>query len=344
MACAHPIKLDYYKLTSSSPYNHFTNYFPCGRCLNCRVDKQNDLTARCEWEYIQKKCGAFVTFTYDDPHLQKHFRHDSSGQLVATLSRRDCKKFLDRLNKLVHKQKSNILCNHNYKYLAVGEYGQNGQMFDRPHFHILFFGLDFAYCKKLFERAWQAQGKIDSLPILNGGIRYVLKYLDKQLYGDLAKMKYDQNNLERPFQTHSLCLGSGLFQSQLKYIKSHNNCYRWKGRDVPVNNYIKNKYLLPRNYRLENQVESMQNINLAYGVNITNLYDLKQFSIQKARIRESNLNKMNERSGKPRFDFLDFMDSDFRDSYITKGLANKALSYYQKNYNNNRVFIKNEFG
>lgn len=108
----------------------------------------------------------------------------------------------------------NLLSAHNFKYLAVGEYGGDGQIFDRPHIHLLFFGLDFAVCKKIIAKSWQGKGIVKVLPILNGGIQYVLKYLDKQLFGDLAVKKYDQNGLQRPFQVHSLGLGNNLYKSQ----------------------------------------------------------------------------------------------------------------------------------
>lgn len=327
MACAHPIYFDRKFLNSHSPHYRVKSFldmsFPCGRCLNCRVDKQNQLTHRCEYEYIDKKCGAFVTFTYDDPHIQHLMRTDSKGNLNATLSKRDLKLFLDRLNKLVHKQPNTLLCNHNYKYLAVGEYGEHGQQFDRPHFHVLFFGLDFAVCKSLFEKAWHNQGMIDSLPILNGGIRYVLKYLDKQLFGDQAFQKYEKNNLQRPFQQHSLGLGSGLYISQLDYIKNHKNCYSWRGKDVPIPTYYKNKFLLSnRKYKSSNRIEKMQDFNLAYGVSLKTLYDLHDFSITKAQIRERNLLNQMSSNGQPRFDFYTFAsDSKFRKNYISGPLS-----------------------
>lgn len=332
MACAHPIYFDKKFLSSHSPHYTVRNItdlaFPCGRCLNCRVDKQNELTHRCEYEYIDKKCGAFVTFTYDDPHIQKLMRTDSKGNLNATLSKRDLKLFLDRLNKNVHKIPENILCNHKYKYLAVGEYGEHGQKFDRPHFHILFFGLDFAYCKKLFEKSWNYQGKIDVLPILNGGIRYVLKYIDKQLFGEQAFLKYDKNNLQRPFQQHSLGLGSGLYTSQLSYIKTHRNCYRWRGKDVPIPSYYKRKFLLSnRSFKTIQRKESMEALNLQYGIKLKTLYDLHDFSITKAQIREKNLLNRMQQSGQPRFDFYSFAsDSKIRKDYLSGPLSFLAIN------------------
>ena len=192
MACSNPLRISPNKYSSRSDSPDFDcinsslgfhNYYtvPCGWCLNCRIDKTNELTDRCEYELCKYSCGAFVTFTFDDYHLNPYQFFDSkSNQIRATLSKKSAKEFLDRLNKEVHKEFKkngfNPLCRTDYKYLIVGEYGQNGQMFDRPHFHALFFGLDFAYCERLFWRAWQYQGSIQVGAIKNGGIGYVLKY------------------------------------------------------------------------------------------------------------------------------------------------------------------------
>ena len=238
MSCAHPFLMEFTRYGT-----RYNEYIPCGYCLNCRVDKQNQLVHRCEQELINYKCGAFVTLTYDDLHIINNLNHDSSGNLQATLNRSDLRHYMYRLrSNIKNRMPNNLLSNHHFKFLAVGEYGQDGQIFDRPHFHILLFGLDFAVCKKEIENAWQGRGMLKVLPILNGGIAYVLKYLDKQLFGKQAEQKYDNNNLERPFQVHSLGLGNSLYKNQCSYIKTHNGCYHWKGKDFPVPPYYKNKY------------------------------------------------------------------------------------------------------
>ena len=300
MACSHP----YYNIYNNRKKPIFLdNYIPCGMCLNCRKDKQNELTHRCEYELITFKCGAFVTLTYDDYHIIDKLRHDSAGKLVATLSRRDAQLFQYRLRKNIQRHLPNcILSNHNFKSLCVGEYGGDGQIFDRPHFHFLFFGLDFAYCKREIERSWNGQGMIKVLPILNGGIRYVLKYLDKQLFGKQAQIKYDDNNLQRPFQTHSIGLGSNLYKSQLDYIKSHHGKYRFHGRDVPVPMYYKNKFLITQKDSKWDKLS--EKYKLFHGFSTKNLYDLHDFSIRQAQIREDNLNNKLSQIGRPRFDFI----------------------------------------
>ena len=184
MSCAHPWLYQPHGKKYES-YHYSTNqnalYIPCGWCLNCRIDKQNELTHRCEKELINYKCGAFVTLTYDDYHIVDKMVKDSSGNPAATLSRSDLTHYLYRLrSNIKNRLPDNMLSNHHFKYLAVGEYGGDGQIFDRPHIHLLFFGLDFAVCKKELQKAWQGRGIVKVLPILDGGISYVLKYLDSR--------------------------------------------------------------------------------------------------------------------------------------------------------------------
>ena len=235
MSCSNPLKLYETDLKKSARINHsdFTksalmksnNEFdyqliPCRYCLNCRIDRQNEMIDKCEYEYISKKCGAFVTFTYDDIHLfQNSFIDSKTGKTVATINKKDGKDFLNRLNKLVHKESDRLkklglpdtLCNKDYTYVITHEYGDK---FNRPHFHCLFFGLDFAYCERLFWRAWNNHGSIQVGAIKNGGIAYAVKYIDSQEYGTPAFFKYDYHHLVRPNSSHSLGLGEGLYLSQ----------------------------------------------------------------------------------------------------------------------------------
>lgn len=299
MSCAHPFLMSFTRYGTS-----YNEYIPCGYCLNCRVDKQNQLVHRCEQELINYKCGAFVTLTYDDLHIIDNLRHDSSGKLNATLNREDFRKYMYRLRaNIKNRMPDTILSNHHFKFLAVGEYGQDGQIFDRPHIHILLFGLDFAYCKKEIERAWQGRGMIKCLPILNGGIAYVLKYLDKQLFGKQAEQKYDNNNLERPYQVHSLSLGSSLYKNQKSYINLHNGCYRWKGKDYPVPPYYKNKYYF-NSFKYINQARTINEYKTINGCKPKNIYDLHDFSIRQALLREENINVKNHLHGRPRYDYM----------------------------------------
>ena len=237
MACSNPLPLYINKYKGNSSHVDFEKLaykrslgeltyieIPCNWCLNCRIDKQSSLIDRCEYEYINYGCGAFVTFTYDDIHLFKNSFIDShSGETLATINKKDGKDFLNRLNKLVHKENNrleklgitNKLCRPDYKYVISYEYGDQ---FKRPHIHCLFFGLDFAYCERLFWRAWKFQGSIQVGAIKNGGIKYATKYISEQTFGTDAFYKYTYHHLDKPSSSHSLGLGAGLFESQKEYV------------------------------------------------------------------------------------------------------------------------------
>lgn len=259
MACAHPLQFSQIKSHSVQPFRSsfpkeylLYTQIPCRYCLNCRVDRRNELADRAQFEYCKHLVGSFVTFTYDDYHLMSECpigQNGSSDELIFSLNYDHVRKFIDRLRVKVRRANAkeqaknpsvpfrNVLMQDDFSYLYVGEYGKKGELFDRPHFHVLFFGLDFAACKKLFYDEWK-KGFIDSLPILDGGINYVLKYMDKQLFGFLAQEQYDFKGLARPKCVHSNRFGYGLFlePSRLKDIREHDFTYpvaHNKRRPVP---------------------------------------------------------------------------------------------------------------
>ena len=315
MSCAHPFLYNpYTKRHQNRLYSFNQLYFPCGWCTNCRVDKLNQLQHRCEYEYIKFMCGAFVTFTYDDAHLTHLMHYDTiDKKLVASLSKREAKHFLDRVNKSVHKRPNSPFCNHNYKYLIVGEYGEHGTnpaLSQRPHFHCLFFGLDFDLCKKVFQEAWRGQGSIYIGNIGDGAIGYCLKYLDKQIMGDLARIKYENHGLERPFQHHSVGLGSGLFEDQSEYIKNHNFQYRWHGHNTPVPIYYRNKYWKNPNSPLKArgilQKRQIENFISEHHRKPKSFFELKKYSLDNALRREKCIKIKERQHGNPANDITPY--------------------------------------
>lgn len=108
----------------------------------------------------------------------------------------------------------------------------------RPHYHILFFGLDCFDNKNLFIESWK-NGSIKSLPVLSGGIRYVVDYMSKNLNGELAEVEYDQTLRERPFFSNSKGLGSDLFLAHRDEINA-TGLITLGGRRIPCPTYYKN--------------------------------------------------------------------------------------------------------
>lgn len=268
MSCCQPFEIKNPHFNQLGYPKHWKEYLevPCGWCLNCRVDKLNWITDACEYEWKQYNyIGSFVTFTYDDIHLFKHsnilpedfysFRDDTGKEHVIpfinnkpaqySLCRDDARDFLKRLRAKIdyyykrHKINNCDLCRKDFKFIQTGEYGD---MFGRPHYHFVFFGLDYNFCQEIFEDCWQ-QGLIDSKPIQDGAFRYVSDYFTKQLCGKRAVEVYDDNGLERPYFTHSLRLGKGLILEQLDFIMKHHGCYI-NNDDVlrPIPIYYKNVF------------------------------------------------------------------------------------------------------
>lgn len=275
--------------------NHEYYTVPCGYCVNCRQDRINQFVDRAEYEYSKFGSGAFVTFTYDDYHLNPYQYIDArTGKLTSTLSRKDGKDFLNRLNKIVHKfvkeNGNSALCNKDYKYVLTGEYGDK---FERPHFHCLFFGLDFAYCKRLFWRAWQGRGAIQVNPIRSGGIKYCVKYISSSEFGEQAFLKYDLHKKTRPYSVHSTKFGYDLYLSQLKYIKEHNGNYRWHNTDRPVPKYFKDKFLITSHmnekYIKSKYIKNCNNIYNLYNHRITSYKDFEDYNLRIARTRKKNI-------------------------------------------------------
>lgn len=200
--------------------------FPCGGCLGCRVDNLLLWSSRCNYEFVQKKESAFVTLTYN-----KFFIHKSANGLEYTLFPDDLHKYFDNLRHFYKGVKD-------FSFFASSEYG--GQ-FNRPHIHILFFGLDFQKDRKVFIDKWRL-GHVESLPIINGGIRYVVDYFTKEkLTGHLAKEKYDDKGLVRPYISTSKGLGSDLFFQHRDEIRN-GLPLKLGSRYIPVPAYYKNLY------------------------------------------------------------------------------------------------------
>ena len=94
---------------------------PCGRCLNCRINKANEWSVRCMLESLEHENNWFLTLTYDDDHVPAD----------GLLHRDDLQKFFKRLRKFVK-----------FRYFGCGEYGSKNL---RPHYHIILFGCDLDY-------------------------------------------------------------------------------------------------------------------------------------------------------------------------------------------------------
>lgn len=351
MACCNPF---FYRITNYNSRNHFSidtqpllgYQIPCGYCLNCRVDKRNMWSDRCMYELCTKLSASFVTLTYDDVHLYEKMVVDPSSPddaYLPTLDYSDVRKYINRLRmkiKRLPKEQHNVLCNPDFSYIYVGEYGENGSVFDRPHFHILFFGLDFALCRKLFVDEWYG-GIVDVLPVLDGAINYVLKYLDKQLFGVLAQQKYDFHGIARPKRCASVSFGSGLYKSKVHEAVKNNWTYQVGHVRRPFPKYYRDKFVGTDIKRLSIHYDSTLN-NQRYRFDMRHIYNLRDtsgkalqaFKLRQSQLRERKLRQfiLNDGVG-----VLDYVSKDYSlyyspERHTLKSLDTSIQSWLQSEY------------
>lgn len=91
---------------------------PCGKCVECLLERSREWSIRCVHEAKVNEQNCFITLTYSDQNLPKD----------KELHHRDFQLFMKRLRKKAGKDIGFFMC---------GEYGDTTQ---RPHYHALIFG------------------------------------------------------------------------------------------------------------------------------------------------------------------------------------------------------------
>ena len=170
---------------------------PCGRCVNCRRNKSFRWSRRLlmESDGVPSDDMCFLTLTYDDEHLppdgELHYEH--------------VQKWLKRLRKQ---------CPRPLRFFLCGEYGD---LFDRPHWHIILFGYDFftgskvagysedgtpLFHNSMIDKSWTF-GFAEFGMVTPASIQYVAGYVTKKLKADRC------NHKVQPFVRMSLKPGIG---------------------------------------------------------------------------------------------------------------------------------------
>ena len=193
---------------------------PCGQCIGCRLEKSRQWAMRCMHEASLHEHNSFVTLTYRDDKLP--FTFCSTGPLDPTLNKKDLQLFWKKLRNRHHDPIS---------YFACGEYGDDTQ---RPHYHAIIFGYDFAdkkphkrskngemlYKSELLERLWpNGHALIGNVSFESAA--YVARYCLKKRTGLGANSHYQGREPE--FATMSLkpAIGKRWLQKWKKDVYPH---------------------------------------------------------------------------------------------------------------------------
>lgn len=165
MMCLRPRPMYYIPGDPSTKY-----YVNCQSCVHCRINKRNEWRLRLEDEARIHPLTLFVTLTYEDCYVPYN------DSYRATLYPEDMTLFLKR-----YRKKLDIKLNTKLRFYYCGEYGD---VFQRPHYHALFYynnNLDAEYLWKITQDSWQ-NGLIDIIPATSASITYCAKH----------QLKYEQ--------------------------------------------------------------------------------------------------------------------------------------------------------
>ena len=257
---------------------------PCGSCYCCRLDIQRAACDRmfCAWH--SHEVAAFVTFTYDDEHLPI-----KEGFINPTLSKEDLHKYIDNIRHKLSKVK--------FEYYACGEYGDS---FGRPHYHVIFFGLDYQYHKAFFEQTWK-KGSVKVLPVTSKAFNYVTKYMTKGSGKDFNDKKYFDYGQIPPFRKMSRGLGLDVYLKHLDEIRDK-GFFIFKSRRISVNRYYFNKLVAYSDRQLLNREQSLTDTRnrltkeaVSHGLDYSFYKHFKTEELEKV-LESRDLNRYSSRS------------------------------------------------
>lgn len=228
MSCSSPVALVH-------PYTLERFSAPCNHCASCLASKINQISFLATRQFlyywrVKNQNSSFVTLTYNDNYLPLNEFHTS------TLRRRDLTLFLKRFRINLKRYNLKHSLPHrripeDFKVIYNGEYGSE---FGRPHYHIIFLGLNESQVKTLIGRSWYNMCRIDIGPLGPGGIRYVCKYIDKSDTPDkCVQALRDSLSVESPFFYHSIKMAlpwiiankDRIIQNKFQFFLNGKSCF-----------------------------------------------------------------------------------------------------------------------
>nr|CAI9749926.1 replication initiation protein [Microvirus sp.] len=195
---------------------------PCNHCIACRIRRTQEWSIRLLMEDTQWPCSCYLTLTYDDFHLPttpcgKH-----------PLDKEELRGFWKRLRAAIRRRDDS----RRLRYYACGEYGD---LFGRPHYHAIVFGIDFADEQDFKDAnlAWQYRGKVDFKPVCASDIAYVCNYVSKKLFYDPMDELMEYGCVQPPFKTQSQGLALSFFEKDRKQFEKGYFVYKGCRRSIP---------------------------------------------------------------------------------------------------------------
>lgn len=217
---------------------------PCGKCAECRAKYQSEYAALSVLEANQAGSIAFITFTYNNDSLPVWIIRDIAGvkspvafqrgcecykQQLEDWSKNGCRlipdytieqdDFLcpslnrDDIKSLLKKYRQDYFRRHGERLdLRMSCFGEYGEKFHRPHYHMLVYGLSRDEVNRLCQKWTYGFTAIEYVERFNADgsdafikvSRYVSKYVSK---GDMLPLFVREGFAEAPRKHSSVRLG-----------------------------------------------------------------------------------------------------------------------------------------
>lgn len=178
MRCFHPPLI---KMVSEETGEEYRQAVRCGRCDGCLLHRSRQWAVRCMHEASLYDANAFVTLTYAPEFLP----------FDGSLDPEALQKFMKRLRRRIEPTR--------VRFFGCGEYGE---MYGRPHYHLLLFGYGFpdkeflrertglpVYRSRLLECVWP-YGLSEIGSVTYESAAYVARYVLKKRFGANADEFY----------------------------------------------------------------------------------------------------------------------------------------------------------
>lgn len=244
---------------------------PCGKCLECKIQYQNQWFIRLYEESKLHMQICFVTLTYR-PKSLPFYVDRNTGQIYATVYKRHVQNWLKRFRTRFERQYGRV---KKFKYFITSEYGPRTH---RPHYHCIFFGLNRQEIAPLLHEWYKMYGYFKASWInpfddkhKTNAMRYVAKYCSKGEY----ECPYVKQGLVAPtFHLISKKIGYDYIPRNTKYHlasaasryldnMAFNPVYLAEVADKRFYHFKDFKYSLPRYYK--NKIYGEQT-RLSYAV------------------------------------------------------------------------------
>lgn len=179
---------------------------PCGSCSECLANNSRSWAFRILQEASLHDNNFFVTLTYDDDHVPATMMLEKDA--ISKFNKK-LRTYLDRKG-----------LDSSFRFYGVGEYGSNTA---RPHYHVIYFGLDIPdlkyeystengdliFSSKFLEETW-SNGFVTIGSVDVGSACYVARYCDKKKrLSKSEKEKLIEKNIVPEFSIMSRMPGIG---------------------------------------------------------------------------------------------------------------------------------------